>query len=112
MTLSLLIDILQMLSLLITVGLFVIKPFRRWFLDQRKEKQEEEAEKEQQKEIMRCLLRDAILRIYNEHKNEKSLHQFDYQNLSMLYAAYKARGGNSFVDHIWSEVQDEWDISP
>lgn len=112
MTIGFWIDILQLLSLGTTLALFVIKPFRKWYLEQRKEKQQDEEEEEQQKEVMRCLLRDAILRIYNEHKHEKSLHQFDYQNLSLLYASYKNRGGNSFVDHIWSEIQDEWDIAP
>lgn len=57
----------------------------------------------------RCLLRDAIMRIYREHKASKQLSEYEYKHLDYCYKAYKRLGGNSFIDHITAEMQ-EWDI--
>lgn len=112
MTIGLLTDILQFLSLAVTTALLFVRPLREWFFGRRKKKKQEEEEENLQREVIRCLLRDAILRIYNEHSADKKLSLFDYQNLDMLHAAYKKEDGNSFVDHIWDEIQREWDHSP
>lgn len=112
MTIGQLTDIFQFLSLVVTTALLFIRPFREWFFGRRKKKKQEEEEENLQREVIRCLLRDAILRIYNEHSADKKLSLFDYQNLDMLHTAYKKEDGNSFVDHIWDEIQREWDHSP
>ena len=57
----------------------------------------------------RCLLRSEIVRIYHEHKESKSLSEDEYLHLEYCYKAYKALCGNSFIDHIYAEMQ-EWDI--
>lgn len=61
------------------------------------------------REGQRCLLRSEIVRIYYRHKDDRQLKEFEYLNLEQCYRAYKALGGNSFIDHIYAEMQ-EWDI--
>lgn len=61
------------------------------------------------REGQRCLLRSEIVRIYYRHVNDKQLHEYEYKNLTQCYKAYKALGGNSFIDHIYGEMQ-EWEI--
>ena len=54
----------------------------------------------------RCQLRSEMLRIYY-HCHEKGVRrQYEYENFVMLYEAYKALKGNSFVDKIYKEIQD------
>ena len=57
----------------------------------------------------KCQLRSEMLRIYYNHRESKEIRQFEYENFVMLYEAYKALGGNSFIDRIYEEVH-EWDI--
>ncbi len=61
------------------------------------------------REGQRCLLRSEIVRLYYRHHEEKTLREYEYRNLCQCYRAYKALGGNSFVDHI-SEEMREWEI--
>ena len=57
----------------------------------------------------KCQLRSEMLRIYYHHREEKTIRQYEYENFVMLYEAYKALKGNSFVDKIKDEVR-EWEI--
>lgn len=57
----------------------------------------------------KCLLRTAILNIYYKGLDKKELHQYEAENLIKLYEAYKALGGNSFVDEIYSDMR-AWTI--
>ncbi len=57
----------------------------------------------------KCLLRSEIVRIYYRNKESKQLHEYEYKNMEQCCAAYKALGGNSFVDHIHAEMR-EWEI--
>ena len=61
------------------------------------------------KEGLRCLLRSEITRLYYRHRDDKALREFEFKNLDFCYKAYKALKGNSFIDHIYAEMQ-EWDI--
>lgn len=61
------------------------------------------------KEGQKCLLRSEMLKIYYEHKDEESIRQHTRENMDFLYTAYKALGGNSFIDDIYNEVR-EWEI--
>lgn len=57
----------------------------------------------------KCQLRSEMLRIYY-HNHEKSvIRQYEYENFVMLYEAYKALKGNSFIDKIYEEVKS-WEI--
>ena len=57
----------------------------------------------------RCQLRSEMLRIYYHHRETKEIRQYEYENFVMLYEAYKALKGNSFIDKIYEEVQS-WEI--
>ncbi len=87
-------DILQ----IITFAAFLIKPVREWLLGI-----------EAIREGQRCLMRSDIVGIYYKNKDKKQLHEYDYQHLQHCYDAYKALGGNSFIDRLYAEMQ-EWDI--
>ncbi len=68
--------------------------------------------KEEQKRILegqRCILRDRMLRIYYANQEKKTIRQYEFENFVLLYEAYKALGGNSFIDKIYDEV-NSWKI--
>lgn len=58
----------------------------------------------------RCQLRSEMLRIYYHHHETKEIRQYEYENFVMLYEAYKALKGNSFIDRIYEEVKT-WEIT-
>lgn len=53
----------------------------------------------------KCQLRSEMLRIYYRNIESGKIHQYEYENFVMLYEAYKALKGNSFIDKIYKEVQ-------
>ena len=57
----------------------------------------------------KCQLRSEMLRIYYHHYETKEIRQYEYENFVMLYEAYKALKGNSFIDKIYKEVKT-WKI--
>ena len=57
----------------------------------------------------KCQLRSEMLRIYYHNREAKKIRQYEYENFVMLYEAYKALKGNSFIDKIYDEVK-EWEI--
>jgi hypothetical protein len=81
-----------------TCAALVIKPIREWLMGT-----------EAVREGQRCLLRAEIVRLYYRHREEKKLREYEYKLLEQCYKAYKVLGGNSFIDHIYAEMQ-EWEI--
>lgn len=81
-----------------TCAALVVKPVREWLMGT-----------EAIKEGQRCLLRAEIVRLYHRHREEKTLREYEFKLLEQCYKAYKALGGNSFIDHIYAEMQ-EWEI--
>lgn len=57
----------------------------------------------------KCQLRSEMLRIYYHNRETGEIRQYEYENFVMLYDAYKALKGNSFIDKIYKEVQS-WEI--
>ena len=58
-------------------------------------------------EGQKCSLRSDMLSIYYRGKeNGGKIRQYDFENFVLLYAAYKAEHGNSFIDKIKEEVFD------
>jgi len=53
----------------------------------------------------RCQLRSEMLHIYYRNIESGKIRQYEYENFVMLYDAYKALKGNSFIDKIYSEVK-------
>lgn len=60
-------------------------------------------------ESERCQLRNLMLRTYYRHLERKELRQYEFENFEKAYEAYKALGGNSFIDKIHEEVR-EWTV--
>lgn len=58
----------------------------------------------------KCQLRSEMLRIYYKHVDSEQIRQFEYENFVLLYEAYKALHGNSFIDKIYEEVHS-WEIT-
>lgn len=78
------------------VGALLIKPFREKLFGIM-----------EVREGQKCLLRSNMLSIYYHAKeNNGVIRQYEFENFALLYAAYKAEKGNSFVDKIKSEVFD------
>lgn len=67
--------------------------------------------KEQAKirEGQKCQLRSDMLRTYYKNRDDQKLRQYEAENFVMMYQAYKAMGGNSFIDEIYSHVT-KWDV--
>ena len=61
------------------------------------------------KEGVKSLLRSEILKYYFKHKDEKKIFQYERECVDRLYEAYKALGGNSFIDDVYSEIR-EWEV--
>lgn len=57
----------------------------------------------------KCQLRSEMLRTYYHHRESGEIRQYEYENFVMLYEAYKALRGNSFIDKIYEEVRS-WEI--
>ncbi len=57
-------------------------------------------------EGQKCVLRAEMLRIYYNGKDAgDKVRQHEFENFTLMYAAYKQMGGNSFIDKINKEVQ-------
>ena len=56
-------------------------------------------------EGVKCLLRSKMLEIYYRHLDSKTMRQYEKENFVLLYTAYKALKGNSFIDDISKEVR-------
>ena len=46
----------------------------------------------------KCLLRSDMLTIYYNNRETQKIRQYEYENFVLLYEAYKALKGNSFID--------------
>ena len=62
-------------------------------------------------EGQRGLLRSDMLRTYYRHHATGTIRQYEYEAFLRCYAAYKALGGNSFIDKIAEEIKT-WDVLP
>ena len=61
------------------------------------------------KDGTKCQLRSEMLRIYYHHRETETIRQYELENFIMLYEAYKALKGNSFIDKIYKEVLS-WEV--
>ena len=83
---------------LVAAALLFIKPLREKLLGVA-----------QIREGQKCILRQQMLNTYYRHKDEDQIRQYEYENFLYSYHAYKAMGGNSFIDKIKAEV-DTWEV--
>lgn len=97
-TLNLIIDYASGIASVIGLVSILVKPIRnRLFGIKRIE------------EGQKCLLRSQILAIYYAHQDDKTLRQFERENLDYLYNAYDALKGNSFVKDIYKAMRT-WEV--
>lgn len=61
------------------------------------------------REGQKCLLRSDMLRTYYKNRESDTIRQYEYENFLLAYRAYKALGGNSFIDRIYQEIKS-WEI--
>ena len=54
----------------------------------------------------KCQLRSEMLRIYYHNHHLSEIRQYEYENFVALYEAYKALGGNSFIDEIYEKIKE------
>lgn len=57
----------------------------------------------------KCQLRAEMLRTYYHRREKEEIRQYELENFIMLYEAYKALKGNSFIDKIYKEVLS-WEV--
>ena len=57
------------------------------------------------REATKCSLRNDILQIYTECKDQKKITLYQLEAISLSYELYKKLKGNSFVQAIYNEVQ-------
>lgn len=57
----------------------------------------------------KCMLRSDMLATYYRHSATEELRQYEKENFILEYKAYKALGGNSFIDDIYERVR-KWDV--
>ena len=50
-----------------------------------------------------------MLSTYHKNKDQRKLRQYEAENFVLMYQAYKAMGGNSFIDEIYEHVT-KWDV--
>lgn len=58
---------------------------------------------------IKCLMRSEMLRIYYHNEEKETIRQYEFENFCLLYKAYKALRGNSFIDEIFAKVKT-WEI--
>ena len=85
------------------VGVGTVVTLFKDFLKMRKEQKEE---LNLIKEGNKCQLRSEILRIYYNCSETRTIRQYELENFITLYNAYRALGGNSFIDKIYEEVME------
>ena len=91
-------DIITGLVALCTFCSILIKPIRDRIFNMNRSKEGE-----------RCLLRSEMLRIYYAYLDKREIKQYEFENFIKLYDAYKALGGNSFIDEVNLDIRD-WRI--
>ena len=59
---------------------------------------------------IRCQLRTEMMNTYYDNKANEEIREYELENFIKCYNAYKALGGNSFIDRIKDEVL-EWEVT-
>lgn len=57
----------------------------------------------------KAMLRKDMTDIYYAGRETRKIRQYEFENATLEYEAYKALGGNSFVDKIYDDIK-KWEI--
>ena len=85
---------------ILALSMTLIKPLREKIFDI-----------ESIREGLKCMLRADMLRVYYKHRDTQQIRQHEYENFMYEYKAYKVLKGNSFIEHVKTEV-DSWSVVP
>ena len=85
---------------ILALSMTLIKPLREKIFDI-----------ESIREGLKCMLRADMLRVYYQHLDTQQIRQHEYENFMYEYKAYKVLKGNSFIEHVKTEV-DSWSVVP
>ena len=58
---------------------------------------------------IKCMLRASMLNTYYKNNANDKWRQYEAENFALQYEAYKALGGNSFIDTIHEETKS-WEV--
>ena len=95
MNLPAMLEVCSLIVSLITILAVLIKPIREKIFGL-----------EDIREGQKCILRAEMLSVYYEGKDAgDKIRQHKYENFVLMYKAYKAMKGNSFMDKIAKEVE-------
>lgn len=86
------------ISSIIALLVLLVKPIREKLLGTK-----------QVREGLRCMLRSDMLRVYYKHREDDRIRQHEKEAFILEYSAYKALGGNSFIDDVCAEVR-KWEV--
>ena len=56
-----------------------------------------------------CILRNNMLHTYYKCNETNTIRQYEKENFLLAYAAYRALGGNSFIEELHDEVKT-WEV--
>lgn len=59
---------------------------------------------------IKCMLRASMLNTYYKNHDKDTWRQYEAENFALQYEAYKALGGNSFIDTIKKETES-WEVA-
>lgn len=107
--LSLVAEIAGYISGIFALILFFVKPVRQKILKLINRKKEKQETISIYRESMKCLLRKNMLSTYYHNKDKGTIRQYELEEFILEYNAYKALGGNSFIDEIHDEVMT-WEV--
>lgn len=62
-------------------------------------------------EVLKELLRERIMTIYNRNKDRRKLEEHEKVELEHAYSCYKAINGNSYIDGYYARMK-EWEVIP
>ena len=97
-TFSLIVTVASGITSLAALLLLLVKPLREKFLGTKKVM-----------DGLRCMLRSDMLRTYYKNREANTIRQHEKEAFMLEYSAYKALGGNSFIDDISAEVR-KWEV--
>lgn len=83
---------------IITFLTLIIKPIREFILGTKTIR-----------DSQKCLLRSQMLHTYYKNKEFQKIRQYELEDFIYCYKAYKAMGGNSFIDRIYEEIK-KWSV--
>lgn len=105
-TFELIVSVCGGLSTIFTLLAILIKPIREKLFGIKAQREQMKAQAEVQNKGIECLLRSQILSTYYACLDKGEIRQYQRENVTLLYMAYKAMGGNSFIQDVYDKIRE------